>query len=159
MTGDDRYKSQDGGLYAGGKNEPPREHLEAALQQAKLIQPLDVNGKPSSDGKVVMISVGMSNTMREFSAFVRLANADPAKSPKLVIVDGAQGGMDAKAWAVSGRPDRPGSRNPWDKILLCFFGPSIMAIFPVAALDDGRCHWLPLPHWACAVGFAVVRDL
>ena len=110
----DRYKGQDGGLYGGGKNEPPQEHLEAALQQAKLIQPLDADGKPSDNGKIVMISVGMSNTTQEFSAFVRLANADPAKSPKVVIVDGAQGGMDAKAWAVSGRPDQPGSRNPWE---------------------------------------------
>jgi hypothetical protein len=63
---------------------------------------------------VVMISVGMSNTTQEFSAFVRLANADPAKSPTLVIVDGAQGGMDARAWAASGRPARPDSRNPWE---------------------------------------------
>jgi len=110
----DRYKGQDGGLYGGGKNEPPQGHLEAALQQAKLIQPLDADGKPSTDGKIVMISVGMSNTTQEFSAFVRLANADPAKSPKVIIVDGAQGGMDAKAWAVSGRPDQPGSRNPWE---------------------------------------------
>ena len=110
----DRYKGQDGGLYGGGKNEPPQGHLEAALQQAKLIQPLDADGKPSDNGKIVMISVGMSNTTQEFSAFVRLANADPAKSPKIVIVDGAQGGMDAKAWAVSGRPDQPGSRNPWE---------------------------------------------
>lgn len=110
----DRYKGQDGGLYGGGKNEPPQGHLEAALQQAKLVQPLDADGKPSTDGKIVMISVGMSNTTQEFSAFVRLANADPAKSSKVVIVDGAQGGMDAKAWAVSGRPDQPGSRNPWE---------------------------------------------
>lgn len=114
MTGDDRYKGQDGGLYGGGKNDPPKEHLEAALQQVKLIQPLDPNGKPSDDGKIVMISVGMSNTTQEFSAFVRLASADPAKSPKLVIVDGAQGGMDARAWAASGRPARPDSRNPWE---------------------------------------------
>jgi hypothetical protein len=110
----DRYKGQDGGLYGGGKNDPPQEHLEAALQQARLVQPLDADGKPTGDGKIVLISVGMSNTTQEFSAFVRLANGDPAKSPKVIIVDGAQGGMDARAWAVSGRPDRPGSRDPWE---------------------------------------------
>jgi len=114
MTGDDRYKGQDGGLYGGGQNEPPKEHLEAAIRQAKLIQPLSAEGKPAEDGKVVFVSIGMSNTTQEFSAFVRLANDDPARSAKLVIVDGAQGGMDAKAWAVSGRPDRPGGRNPWE---------------------------------------------
>jgi hypothetical protein len=107
MSGDDRYKGQDGGLYGGGKNDPPKEHLEAALQQAKLIQPLDAEGKPSDNGKIVMISVGMSNTTQEFSAFVRLANADPAKSPKVVIVDGAQGGMDARRGPSLGDPTNP----------------------------------------------------
>jgi len=114
MTADDQYKGRDGGLYGGGRNQPPEAHFQAAMKQAKLIQPLDSGGKPAKDGKVVFISVGMSNTTQEFSAFVPLASADPARSPQLVIVDGAQGGMDAKAWAVSGRPDRPNSRNPWD---------------------------------------------
>jgi hypothetical protein len=108
MTAGERYKGEDGGLYGGGKNEPPAKHFRAALQQAKLIRPLDAGGKPSGDGKVVFVSIGMSNTTQEFSAFVRLANADPARSPKVVIVDGAQGGMTAAAWA------NPGPRNPWD---------------------------------------------
>ncbi len=108
MTAADRYKGQDGGLYGGGKNEPPEKHLQAAMQQAKMIRPLDAKGKPSEDGKIGFVSIGMSNTTQEFSAFVRLANDDPAKSPKVVIVDGAQGGMTARAWA------NPGARNPWD---------------------------------------------
>jgi len=114
MTANDRYKGQDGGLYGGGKNEPPEAHLKAALERAKLIRPLDAEGKPADDGKIGFISVGMSNTTQEFSVFVRMANSDSAKSPKVVIVDGAQGGMDARAWAVSSRPDRPGSRDPWE---------------------------------------------
>ena len=116
ITGDDRYKDQDGGLYGGGRNVPPQEHLDAALQQARSIGPLDAEGKPDDDGKIVFISVGMSNTTQEFSAFVPLANDDPARSPNVLIVDGAQGGMDAKAWAVSGRPDRPDSRDPWEAL-------------------------------------------
>lgn len=114
MAADQRYKGQDGGLYGGGSNEPPKEHLDAALRDARLVRPLDPDGKPVDDGKVVFISIGMSNTTQEFLAFVAMANADPDKSPSLVIVDGAQGGMDAKAWAVSGRSDRPGSRDPRD---------------------------------------------
>src|SRR6516162_710436 len=35
----------------------------------------------------------------------------------------------------------------WDKILLRFFLPTVYAIIPVAALDDGRFHWLPVPRW------------
>ena len=108
MTAADHYKGLDGGLYGGGKNEPPERHLQAALREAKLIRPLDADGKPSDSGKVVLISVGMSNTTQEFSAFMRLANADPAKSPQVVIVDGAQGGMTASIWA------NPGAQNPWE---------------------------------------------
>ena len=108
MAAADRYKGQDGGLYGAGRNAPPEEHLKAALQQAKLIRPLDGEGEPSEEGKIGFVSIGMSNTTQEFSAFVRLANASPAKSPKVVIVDGAQGGMTAAAWA------NPGARNPWE---------------------------------------------
>jgi hypothetical protein len=107
MTAQDRYKSQDGGLYGGGKNEPPQAHLQAAMKQAKLIRPLDAEGKPSDEGKIVLVSIGMSNTTQEFSAFVRMANADTDKSPRVVIVDGAQGGQTANVWA------NPGARDPW----------------------------------------------
>jgi len=107
MTAQDRYKGEDGGLYGGGKNEPPEKHLQAALQQARAIQPLDAEGKPADDGKIGFISIGMSNTTDEFSLFVQLADADPAKSPWVVIVDGAQGGQTADFWA------KPATRNPW----------------------------------------------
>ncbi len=44
----------------------------------------------------------------------------------------------------------------WDKVLLGLFLPAFLAIFPVAALDDGRFHWLPLPWWACALGYGLL---
>ena len=31
----------------------------------------------------------------------------------------------------------------------------MLAIFPVAALDDGRFHWLPVPWWVCGMGYAL----
>jgi protein-S-isoprenylcysteine O-methyltransferase Ste14 len=43
----------------------------------------------------------------------------------------------------------------WDKILLRFFLPAVYAIVPVAALDDGRFHWLPVPWWVCGVGYVL----
>ncbi len=43
----------------------------------------------------------------------------------------------------------------WDKILLCFFLTAVYAIIPVAALDDGRFHWFPVPWWVCGVGYAL----
>ncbi|HEY7155328.1 MAG TPA: isoprenylcysteine carboxylmethyltransferase family protein [Gemmataceae bacterium] len=45
--------------------------------------------------------------------------------------------------------------KPWDKILLGFFFSAVYAIVPVAALDDGRFHWLPLPWWVCGVGYVL----
>jgi hypothetical protein len=113
MTAEDRYKGEDGGLYGGGKNIPPEKHLQAALAAARAIRPLDAAGRPAPDGKIGFISIGMSNTTQEFSAFVRLANADSDKSPKVAIVDGAQGGMDARAWAEPDKINRPGAVDPW----------------------------------------------
>ena len=117
---DDRYKGQDGGLYGGGRNEPPPAQLKAAIEHSKQIAPLDAdgkldNGKPADTGKIALVSIGMSNTTQEFSAFMRLANADPEKSQHVVLVDGAQGGMEAQAWAEGEKQNRPnGRKNPWD---------------------------------------------
>jgi protein-S-isoprenylcysteine O-methyltransferase Ste14 len=41
----------------------------------------------------------------------------------------------------------------WDRVLLCVFLPSMYAIVPVAALDDCRFHWFPLPWWVSGVGY------
>jgi hypothetical protein len=99
-----KYKGEDGGLYGGGKNEPPAVHAAAARKQGVEIMPRDADGKPAKDGKIGVLSVGMSNTTMEYSAFKRLAEGDPEISPKVVLVDGAQGGKTAMVWA---RPDAP----------------------------------------------------
>jgi hypothetical protein len=41
------------------------------------------------------MSVGMSNTMQAFSGLMRVARGDPKINPKVVLVNGAQGGMTA----------------------------------------------------------------
>jgi hypothetical protein len=93
--GGEKYQGFEGGLYPGGRIERPEGHEEAGRALAGRVVPLDEAGKPARDGKVVLLSVGMSNTTQEFSAFQRLAVADPDRNPSLVIVDGAQGGMTA----------------------------------------------------------------
>lgn len=102
--GSKKYKEQSGGLYGNGKNTPPAAHQKAAEKELAKIQPLDAKGKPARDGKIVLISLGMSNTTQEFSFFKRLADADPNKSPGVVIVDCAQGGMAAHQWAYPPKP-------------------------------------------------------
>lgn len=99
MTALHQYKGEDGGLYGEGRNEPPPAHFAAAMKEAAKIVPLDGEGRPSPDGKIVLLGVGMSNTTMEFQRFMQLADADPAKSPRVILVDGAQGGQDARITA------------------------------------------------------------
>ena len=99
MTADDRYKGEDGGLYGGGRNEPPRTHQLAAQEALAKTAPLDAQGKPSKDGKVVFVSLGMSNTYGEFAMFKEVADRDPQKSPDVLIVNGAVGGAGVSSWA------------------------------------------------------------
>jgi hypothetical protein len=102
MTALDRYKGEDGGLYGGGKNEPPKTHQLAAQEALQRITPLDGHGKPAKDGKIVFISLGMSNTSGEFRLFKALADSDPEKSPDVLIVDCAIGGAGVSSWAKAG---------------------------------------------------------
>ena len=82
------------------KTHRPSAYEEAGVTLGATVQPVDREGKPSSSGKIVMISIGMSNTSREFSEFIRLADADAHKNPNLVLVDAAQHGAAATDIAV-----------------------------------------------------------
>jgi len=104
MTAEDRYKGQDGGLYGAGRNEPPAALLAAARKQTQRIAPLDADGKVSKDGRVGLISISMSNATMEFSLFKQIADNDPDKSPRVSIVDCAQGGQAMAEWAYPGAP-------------------------------------------------------
>jgi hypothetical protein len=99
MTGEDRYKGEDGGLYGGGKNELPETLRAAAVEQTARIKPLDAKGTPAADGKIGLVSISMSNATQEFSRFKQLADADSQKSPLACIVDCAQGGKTMARWA------------------------------------------------------------
>ncbi len=112
--GEEKYKGQEGGLYGNGSNEPPAEHQKAALKELSEIKPLGSQGNCSEQGKIVFISIGMSNTTQEFSGFEALAKRDPSKSPFLEIVDCAQGGMEALAWA--GEFIKNKNKDPWQEL-------------------------------------------
>jgi lysophospholipase L1-like esterase len=107
----DTYQGQDGGLYGGGKNEPPAELAARARNTVAQILPLNPEGQPAADGKIVLMSIGMSNTTQEFSTFKRLADPDPRKTASTVIVDGAQGGQTAQIWATIDRPWEEAARR------------------------------------------------
>lgn len=98
------YKGEQGGLYPGGANTPPSAHIKAGLALAKKIVPLNGEGRPDPDGKIVLISIGMSNTTMKFQAFQKLAAEQQDLNPALTLVDGAQGGQ--VAWVTS-KPGTP----------------------------------------------------
>ena len=78
-------------------NTPPDSLAKAAATALDQIKPID--------GKVVFVSISMSNATMEFSTFKRIADADPRKSDKLTIVDCAQGGQAMAEWVdPEGRP-------------------------------------------------------
>jgi hypothetical protein len=99
-----------GGFYPGGSNTLPAAHADQGLASASRIQPLDAAGNPDPAGKYVLLSIGMSNTAQEFhggndtvnplpGTFMHRAAADPRVNRSgLVIVNGAEGGEDARAW-------------------------------------------------------------
>jgi hypothetical protein len=98
MTAEDKYKGEDGGLYGGGRNEPPEAHAKAAMKEAEQIVPRDADGKPAANGIIGLVSISMSNATQEFSLFKRLADQDADKSPLVTIVDCAQGGQAMAQW-------------------------------------------------------------
>src|SRR6266550_1644425 len=102
--GRDTYKGEQGGLYPGGKNAAPPAHVKAGLKLARQILPRDADGRESTDGKIVLISIGMSNTTMKFQTFQKLAAGDSSLNKRLVLVDGAQGGQ--VAWVTS-KPTTP----------------------------------------------------
>lgn len=109
------YKGFRGGLYPTG-NEPAGAHLSAGLTRASRIRPLDANGQPATSGRIVLLSIGMSNTTQEFCSgpvtncaawsFAGQAAADPAVNhTTLAIVDGARGGQTADEWDAPTDPN------------------------------------------------------
>ena len=115
------YLGFQGGLYPGGSNQMPEQHKSAGEEFTHQIQPLDTAGSPSSSGRIVLLSIGMSNTSREFcgktnrdcwpGTFIHLAQENPSvEQTGLTILNGAQSGQAARAWISSSgfklRPDQ-----------------------------------------------------
>jgi len=109
--GDKLYEGLKGGLYPNGQNTRPKSHNEAGLAIAKNIKPLDRKGNvDEKNGKIVWLSIGMSNTTQETARFLELMKKHPNKNPSLVLIDGAFGGQ---AIEQINSPRAP----YWDRIL------------------------------------------
>jgi len=88
-----------GGLYPNGSNVRPAAHTAAGVALANQITPLNPAGVPDPNGRIVLISVGMSNVHREFRTFINTAATDPDINPQLTMVNGAQPGQVSDVWA------------------------------------------------------------
>src|SRR5262249_45150444 len=105
-----------GGLYPGGQNAVPANHASVGMSAAAQIVPRDTTGSPSPTGRVVLLSLGMSNTTQEFcggnfptcqsfSFIGQAAASPPVNPPTLRIVDGAMGGQTPPSWDSPSDPD------------------------------------------------------
>ena len=89
------YQGFEGGLYPDGVNVRPSAHDNDADRAARL-ELLDAAGQADAlTGRIVFLTIGMSNTTQETQAFIPLATADPQFNRSVVLVDGAQGGWSA----------------------------------------------------------------
>ena len=101
QLGQGLYLGYEGGLYPNGSNTRPEPHNQAGLAIAQAAQPLDPAGQPDPQhGKLVFLSIGMSNTNQEFGAFKHII----APQPELVLINGAIGGADAATIADPNAP-------------------------------------------------------
>ncbi len=109
-----KYQSFEGGFYPGGKNERPKDHEAAGLKMAKQVQPLNAQGQPDPKGKIVLMSVGMSNTSQSSEGFQRELREASNLNPQVQFVNGAQGGMTAAA--IQNPDDGGRGKQYWDTV-------------------------------------------
>ena len=123
MAVGESYLGFEGGLYPNWSNTAPASHHTEGLGHGQSIQPLDENGNPSANGRIVMLSIGMSNVTQEFCnamsdpslgcdpwTFMGQAQGNPslntvANGGPLVIVNGARGGQASEEWDSADSPE------------------------------------------------------
>jgi hypothetical protein len=93
------YLGAEGGLYLNGSNIMPASHDADGVAFAQSIQPLNAEGNPDPNGKMGLISMGMSVTFDTFLKFIQDSAADPSVNPNLVYVPAAQPRLGAVDWA------------------------------------------------------------
>ncbi len=109
--GSGTYRGFAGGLYPNSSATVPSAQAAEGMARTAKIRPLDANGIAKASGRIVLVSIGMSNTSQEFctqdgttgcypETFMgRAASDGSVDHSTLVIVNGAQGGRDAIDWA------------------------------------------------------------
>jgi hypothetical protein len=95
-----KYKTFEGGLYPKGLDRMPGAYRDIGLTRASKVRPRAGNGAPDPHGKIVLLSIGMSNAKLEFASLIQASAGDRTINPDVTLVNGAQGGFDADEIAV-----------------------------------------------------------
>lgn len=90
------YFGFQGGLYPGGSNFRPAAHESAGIAIGQSVTRLDLQGEPHPQGRIVFISIGMSNCFLEYSAFKNFADGYPTANFGIEYLNCAQGGQTAE---------------------------------------------------------------
>ncbi len=103
------YFGLPGGLYPAG-NTVPAAHATAGAARARNIRPRSFNGNPNSNGKFVLLSIGLSNTTQEWCSAAfdspcdswtlmgRAATDPQVNHVEMVLANGARPGQEASTW-------------------------------------------------------------
>ena len=150
--GGTRYLGFAGGLYPGGNAQPPG-HMAEGIRRANSLTPRDAAGQPSLSGKILLLSIGMSNATQEWCSepstvpcepwtFTGQALADPVvNKEQLVIVNGALAGQTYEEWSD------PANSN-WNRIrntVLVPLGYTERQVAVVWLKDGSRSPTVSLP--------------
>jgi hypothetical protein len=109
------YKGFHGGLYEDGSNEMPADHRSAGVERAARVQPLDAAGKPSREGKIVFLGIGMSNAWLIYTGMMFVATqTEGVNRSTLSILNGGEGAAVTCFWSVAhGQPEQcPSPQQP-----------------------------------------------
>lgn len=144
-----QYKGQAGGLYPG-RNDMPGYHEKQGLNAARSIRPLNTSGLPAANGRIVLMSIGMSNATQEWCSdsgarpclkrsFTGRAAADAAVNHStLVVVNGARPGGVASNWISPNLPD-------YDRIRTTVLAPQSLTEKQVQVI------WMKIVHYGPTV--------
>lgn len=111
-----------GGLYPNGSNTRPSLHNDDGLRQAADIQPLDGDGNVDEvNGRVIMLTIGMSNTDQESKNFLLQVRDDKSNPGGIVeesffVVNGAEPGQSADKWVDPNDPNWQAAKDRLDQI-------------------------------------------
>jgi len=138
FTSDQLYLKQFSGMLYDGSNSPPPSHDAVGLATAAEVQSLDTNGKPSPNGQIVLLSLGMSEASDDwcdavtnlscatYSFMGQAAASSSVNHTTLTILNGAHSADAAETWTCAYGNCPPSSTlgNNYDRVLNDVLTPS-----------------------------------